>query len=53
MRSMWFGLHEGQQIDHMCKHMTFGITLLINIFPLHTKNVNKFMTLAINMIDNI
>ena len=30
-------LNNGQQVDHKCKHMTFGISKLNNVFLLHIK----------------
>ena len=32
-------LHNCQHVDHNCKHMTLGFSMLNNDFLLHTKNM--------------
>lgn len=33
-------LHNDQQVGDKCKHMTLGVSMLNNIFHLHTKTYN-------------
>ena len=33
-------LHNGQQIDHNCKHMALGINMLSSNFLVHTELLN-------------
>ena len=33
-------LHNDQQVDNKCKHMTLGVSMLNNIFLLNTKTYN-------------
>jgi hypothetical protein len=39
MRSMT-RLHNDQEVDDKCKHMTHGVSMLNNIFLLHIKTYN-------------